>query len=143
MRYCRSSASPTRCGGRPLPILTLGSRKWIGRSWACTSVMCSSDTLPNGGTSYSSAAACASLDFPLRVAPPARATARTRRNARRCKLLVDRRGRVEQQADEVLDLLRRQRAGGAKARHLRAEVVSLGVIDLAVGIALDLGIGAA
>src|SRR5579859_5405007 len=104
--------------------------------------MWTSETLPNAGTSYSASAACASLDFVLRVAPAARAAARTRRNARRCKLLVDRRGRVEQQADEVLDLLRRQRAR-AEARHLRAEVVCLGVIDLAVDVALGVGVGAA
>src|SRR3989441_7909072 len=54
-------------------------------------------------------------------------------------LLIHRRGRVEQQSDEILDLLLRERAGIAQARHLRAEVVRLRVIDLAVDVLLYFG----
>src|SRR5690606_4485432 len=42
----------------------------------------------------------------------------------------------EEQRDEVLDLLLGERAGVAEARHLRAGVVRLGVVDLAVDVAL-------
>src|SRR5438477_269482 len=59
------------------------------------------------------------------------------------QLLVDRRGGVEQKRHEILDLLRRQRSRGAEARHLRAQVVRLGVIDLAVDVALHFGARAA
>src|SRR3954469_1687577 len=69
-------------------------------------------------------------------APLAAASARRRRKSRRSKLLVDGRGRVEQQRDQVLDLLLGERAGEAEARHLRARAVRLGVIDLAVDVAL-------
>src|SRR6185503_5509189 len=44
--------------------------------------------------------------------------------------------RIEQQADQVLDLLGSEGAGVAEARHVRAQVVRLGVIDLAVHVAL-------
>src|SRR5207249_8228231 len=50
------------------------------------------------------------------------------------KLPVHRRVGVEKQRDEVLDLLLGQRAGKPEPRHLRAEVVRLGVIDLAVDV---------
>jgi sulfur-oxidizing protein SoxB len=50
-----SRCSPTRCGSlpamSPMPRFTLGSRNQIGSSCAWQSVMCNSDTLPNGATS--------------------------------------------------------------------------------------------
>src|SRR5207244_9741714 len=73
----------------------------------------------------------------------AAATARSRKKARRCNLLVHRRGRIEQQPDQILDLLGRERAGEPEPRHLRAEVVGLRVVDLAVDVALHLGARAA
>src|SRR5688572_31693154 len=45
---------------------------------------------------------------------------------------------MEQQGDEILDVLLGERARVAKARHLRAGVVRLGVVDLAVDILLHL-----
>src|SRR5216684_8229352 len=54
------------------------------------------------------------------------------------KLLIHRRVGVEKQRDEILDLLLGQRAGKPEPRHLRAEVIRLGVIDLAVDVTLDL-----
>src|SRR5690242_2231300 len=68
----------------------------------------------------------------LRVALP-RTQAGARRGGERkqaeeaaaAQLLVDGRSGIEQQRDKILDLRRRQRARGAEARHLRAEVVRL------------------
>src|SRR4051812_20816965 len=76
-------------------------------------------------------------------APLAAASARRRRKSRRSKLLVDGRGRVEEQRDQVLDLLLGERAGEAQARHLRARAIRLGVVDLAVDVALHVLAGAA
>src|SRR3954463_603556 len=50
---------------------------------------------------------------------------------------------IEKQADQVLDLLFGQRARIAHPRHLRAGVIGLGVIDLAVGVFLRVGAVAA
>src|SRR5260221_5835819 len=105
--------------------------------------MCSSGTLAKGGTSYSSAAACAAPAEGFSEAPAAAASARCLRNSRRSKLLVYGRSRIEQQPDQVLDLLLGERAGISQARHLRAGAVGLGVVDLAVGVLLDLGPAAA
>src|ERR687884_1492473 len=58
---------------------------------------------------------------------------------RRTRTAGDGRGGVEQQRDQVLDLLRRERAGRPEARHLRADVVRLGVVDFPVHVALHLG----
>src|SRR5579863_783790 len=58
-------------------------------------------------------------------------------------LFVDRRFRIEQQRHQVLDLLLREGSGVTQPRHLRAQVVGLGVVDLAVGVFLDLGAVAA
>src|SRR5438874_11675081 len=63
-------------------MLTLGSRKCTGRSCACTSVICSSETLPKGASSYSSSAARACERRRLAALTPARATALT--NSRLC-----------------------------------------------------------
>ena len=43
----------------PMPRFTFGSRNHTGSSCAWQSVMCSSDTLPKRGTSYSASAAVA------------------------------------------------------------------------------------
>src|SRR2546428_3387749 len=58
-------------------------------------------------------------------------------------LLVDRRGGIEKQSDEILDLLLGEGARVSEPRHLRAQVVRLGVVDLAVDVFLDLRAAAA
>src|SRR5215470_1952614 len=58
-------------------------------------------------------------------------------------LLVDRRAWIEEQRDQVLDLLLGGRRVITEARHLRAQVVGLGVVDLAVDVPLHLGTVAA
>src|ERR1035437_5490922 len=74
--------------------------------------------------------------------PQAAAMPMTCRNSRRFTrwraLLVDRRVRVEQQRDEVLDLLFGERARMAEAGHVRTQVECLGVVDLAVHVFLNL-----
>ena len=124
MPKCLSSASPTRCGGlpaaSPTPRFTLGSRKWTGRSCAWQSVKCSRLTLPNarhvverGAGRRASSAARASSGRPAAAA--AERASELARKSRRVsdaastgvRSLVDRRLRIHQQRDHVLDLLLR------------------------------------
>src|SRR5262249_2710539 len=143
MRNSLSSDSPTICGGRFMlpatPMLVLGSRKYTGSSFAWQSGKCSSDTLPQRrrAESLSSSAARVSSGGPADAA-----TASASRNSRSDRdisgSLVDRRGRIEQERDQVLDLLLGQDAVVAEARHLRACGAGLRVVDLPEDVALHL-----
>src|SRR5690349_206690 len=115
----------------------------MGFNWAWQSVMCRNDTLPNFGMSYScpaAVAASAPVERP-RAIPHTEAAPSTCRNSRLVRftvcLLVHRRLRIQQQRDDVLDLLFVQDARVARARHVRAGVVGLGVPDLAPGVLDD------
>src|SRR5687768_11794663 len=120
----------------------------MGLSCAWQSVMCRNDTLPNFGTSYSALAAVAASAEAARPRPmPATEAAPiTWRNSRllSCKagpaLLVDGGFGMQQQRHEVLDLLFAQVAHVARARHVGAGVVGLGVPDLAPRVFHD-GLG--
>ena len=76
--------------------------------------------------------------------PAAAASARSRRNSRRCNSTGSpaRRDRAAG-ATRSLICSGGERARVAEARHLRAQVVGLGVVDLAVDVALHLGAVAA
>src|ERR1039458_3134618 len=74
--------------------------------------------------------------------PQAAAMPMTCRNSRRFTRwrasFVDRRVRVEQQRNEVLDLLFGERSRMAEAGHVRTQVECLGVVDFAVHVLLHL-----
>src|SRR6185436_4007087 len=112
----------------------------MGSSCAWQSVMCSSETLPNFGSSYkassalaASASACRPSAMPATDAQASACANSRRERCMRAELLVDRRLRVEQQRHHMLQLLFIEQLLVAEARHVGAGRVGLGIPQLAPG----------